>query len=418
MSRMLQALKRLEEKQQSQPETSAAEKPATSPQLSRVESASDVAEQSTSEIAPPSATFFQAMQMSPVARDAKLEPLSTTYSVEPSFTSIDSLLLEAQDDYHSAASVVPPISVAETLEQHETPSAPVEPEVAPSVSVPPPAAVAVTDEVVATPEPVLPLPAPQPLLSTPPVAAAVSPLARLLEPASVAQHTPIDPSISTIWQPSPSTFSSRPAAEATPFELACQSILNDRDLSQPIRTMTRRLLDDLQVGPRQVALLVGVGAASDTTQSALLLAMSLAAQLGDVLIVDADPVRQKLTVELKAEGGAGVSDVLLRKEAEHRASRKLQTPGLTAMGTGSALATPADAPDDWAELSAHWRSTYRLVLLCGGRASDDAAIAWSRAADATYVAIKLGAVEAAAAQADIARLQSAGARVLGCIAIE
>ena len=57
------------------------------------------------------------------------------------------------------------------------------------------------------------------------------------------------------------------------------------------------------------------------------------------------------------------------------------------------------------------------VLIDGGRAGEPGVVALARQADATYLVVELGAVETSAAQAALAELRAAGARVLGCIAI-
>lgn len=447
MSRMLQALKRLEEKQQPTPQDSASQSAAENTSRAPGESTTPVrvdgADQPAGE--PPSAgsTLLNSLQMAPPDRlPAK--------SLEPSFSSIDTLLLEAQEIYgeSSVAAVaqnVPPDAAA------SAPSVVSEPadaaafttveEVAEAVVeiVEQPAAVSEVRELPAS-EPTAPAiieppqvvgaqPTPAPAMPSPemPAPSSVAPqprnyasanFARLLEPVGVATPTPIESTYLSTWPSTPLSFATAPAPELSAWEIDCQRILADRELSQPIRQTTRRLLDDLLVGPRHVAMLLGVGAASHPVDIAPLLAVSLAAQHGDVLLVDVDTVGRQLTAKFDAVGQPGITDLLAKKETEQRAVKKTATPHLSIVAAGTSLATPGDAADAWTDLVAHWRSAYRLVLLCGGQSHDDASLAWARAADATYVAIRLGATEATVAQQAIARLQSSGARVLGCIAID
>jgi Mrp family chromosome partitioning ATPase len=59
---------------------------------------------------------------------------------------------------------------------------------------------------------------------------------------------------------------------------------------------------------------------------------------------------------------------------------------------------------------------YGLVLIDGGQAGSELSAVLARQADATYLVVELGAVEASQAQAALRDLRAAGGRVLGCIA--
>ena len=61
--------------------------------------------------------------------------------------------------------------------------------------------------------------------------------------------------------------------------------------------------------------------------------------------------------------------------------------------------------------------TGKCLLIDGGRATDSSASTLARMADATYLVVQLGTVEASEAQSALAALRAAGARVLGCIAV-
>ena len=82
------------------------------------------------------------------------------------------------------------------------------------------------------------------------------------------------------------------------------------------------------------------------------------------------------------------------------------------------LADLTSAADRWSRGLGELANDFDLTLIDGGRTGDPAVAALARLADATYVVVQLGVVEASAAQAALRDLRASGARVLGCIATE
>ena len=65
---------------------------------------------------------------------------------------------------------------------------------------------------------------------------------------------------------------------------------------------------------------------------------------------------------------------------------------------------------------AQLKADFDCLLIDAGNAGSDSASALAQASDAAYLVVELGAVETNTAQAALAGLRAAGARVLGCIA--
>lgn len=210
-----------------------------------------------------------------------------------------------------------------------------------------------------------------------------------------------------------------PAARApSSAERAARRALSEPHRRQPIRDLADRLRQDAHETGSRTMLFVGIGDESATHAALLHIAALLAEEGGRVLLIDGDLAQRSLTLELEAVQQTGLSDLV---SANVPAANDLIQPtafqrlAFLPAGTQRQTALPS-AGDRLARILGELTGSYDLLLIDGGRSSDAAASVLARLADATYVVVQLGTVEASAAQAALRDLRSSGARVLGCVA--
>jgi Mrp family chromosome partitioning ATPase len=114
---------------------------------------------------------------------------------------------------------------------------------------------------------------------------------------------------------------------------------------------------------------------------------------------------------------AGLAELIAGKGVAKNSCQPTATKGLSFLPAGQ-LQAVADlgAAEALEKALGQWKSEFDCVLIDTGDWSGDTCSALARQSDATYLVVELGAVETSAAQAALARLRAAGARVLGCIA--
>jgi Mrp family chromosome partitioning ATPase len=114
---------------------------------------------------------------------------------------------------------------------------------------------------------------------------------------------------------------------------------------------------------------------------------------------------------------AGLSELLAGKIEITTSFQPMAAKVLSFLPVGQAPRPAGSRAADALEAAIRkWKIDFDCLLIDAGNADGDLASALAEAADATYLVVELGAVEANAAQVALARLRAAGARVLGCIA--
>jgi hypothetical protein len=247
-----------------------------------------------------------------------------------------------------------------------------------------------------------------------------------LQPSSMKPAWPqaIAPDFSSFLSPfAPSTTRSiSPAPDSSPraaceIERFVRMALADPLRARPLRELADRLHKDLaQTGAKTIAF-IGLGSASLTHEPLVYLGTVLAEQGKKTLLVDAEFEQRSLSESLDYAREEGLSELLRDAADASRACRPtsaeklwlLPAGQLTAVSLGGDEARPA-------KLLERLATEHDCVLLDVGRAGNPAAPLLARMADAAYFVVRLGAIEAAAAQAALAEFRACGARVLGCIA--
>jgi Mrp family chromosome partitioning ATPase len=182
--------------------------------------------------------------------------------------------------------------------------------------------------------------------------------------------------------------------------------------------MAERLRRDIVQYECKTLVFVGIGPAS-TTQETILYAATLLAEREQqsVLLIDADPARRSLTTGLEFETQRGLTELLSSDDQPRNYCQLTAVGRLSFLPAGLARHTDLSAAGPPLELTLEkLAAEFSCLLIAGGTTSDLAATALARQADATYLVVQLGAVEASEAQAALRDFRAAGARVLGCIA--
>jgi Mrp family chromosome partitioning ATPase len=186
--------------------------------------------------------------------------------------------------------------------------------------------------------------------------------------------------------------------------------------ARPIIDLADRLEADARQTTSHTLAFVSIGPSRGAPQTLVHAGTLLAERRhADVLLVDADLSHRALTQALDAQGQPGLAEALLRHDSG--LCLQLATPYLQFLPAG--LQPQLDAAAAESPLEALFQTLgqqYGVVLIDGGQAGGPFASTLARQADATYLVVELGAVEAPQAQEALRDLRAAGARVLGCIA--
>ncbi|MDX1947029.1 MAG: hypothetical protein SFU86_16630 [Pirellulaceae bacterium] len=242
--------------------------------------------------------------------------------------------------------------------------------------------------------------------ATPPVPAPEPVVAATVQSAGPASPTA-----------APASKQLAPTRQFSSLERTVARALADATQAEPYRQTAQRLAEAAQEIAGHSLLLVGVGAASETHDVTLHTAAALAEQHGPVLVVDADLARRGLTDQLNLADVRGLAELLRGDcpaadaiQATMLTGVSILTPGRAGLMLTSSTAERLPAVFD--KLAAD----FRLILIDGGRTGEPGVLELARVCDATYFVVRLGSTEAAQAQAALREFRSSAARVLGCIA--
>jgi Mrp family chromosome partitioning ATPase len=207
----------------------------------------------------------------------------------------------------------------------------------------------------------------------------------------------------------------RPACE---LERRVKRAISDPVHCRPIVDLIERLLRDMEQSESKALAFVGLGTSEDLHTAALHAATLLAENRSKkVLLIDGDLARRSLTVGLEYGDVPGFSEILRGTSEMNDALQPTAVSGLSFLAAGQSSLVPAsDAAESLEKLLGWVKGNFDCVLIVAGDAGGSSAPALASGSDATYLVVELGAVEMNAAQAALAQLRAAGARVLGCIA--
>jgi Mrp family chromosome partitioning ATPase len=229
------------------------------------------------------------------------------------------------------------------------------------------------------------------------------------------------PTLASIPQAQPEAKTT-PAAGAAraPCDLERQvkRTLNDRIRSQPLVDLVDRLVRDMEQTESKILAFVGVGASDESHLPILQAAMVLAEKRSKrVLLIDGDMSGRALSDGLEygrcpgwSELSAGEAEITSVCQAMAAKQLSFVPAGQMSPATGSA------AEESLEKALRQLKADFDCILIDAGNANNDFVSALAQASDAAYLVVELGAVETNTAQAALAGLRAAGARVLGCIA--
>jgi Mrp family chromosome partitioning ATPase len=226
--------------------------------------------------------------------------------------------------------------------------------------------------------------------------------------------------------PSPATLQViQPAAKAAPafpavkapceLERQIKRTLNDRIRSQPLVDLVDRLVRDMEQSESKVLAFVGLGASDDLHFPILQAAMALAEKRSKrVLLIDGDVARRALSDGLEYGRCPGLGELSAGIAQVANVCQATATKQLLFVPAGQMQPAMDSATEEALEKAlGQLKVNFDCVLIDAG---GELASALAQASDAAYLVVELGAVETNTAQAALARLRAAGARVLGCIA--
>jgi Mrp family chromosome partitioning ATPase len=205
---------------------------------------------------------------------------------------------------------------------------------------------------------------------------------------------------------------------ASELERQVKRVLNDRVRSQPLLDLADRLVRDMEQSESKILAFGSLGVSNELHLPILQAAMALAETRSKrVLLIDGDLRRRGLSDGLEYGRCAGLSELIAGKAEITSVCQATATKQLSFVPAGKAEPGNESAIGDVLEKAlAQLKADFDCLLIDAGNAGSDSASALAQASDAAYLVVELGAVETNTAQAALAGLRAAGARVLGCIA--
>lgn len=208
-----------------------------------------------------------------------------------------------------------------------------------------------------------------------------------------------------------------PVRSDTLFENRIREALLHPARSRPFAELVQRLRQDFRGNRDRSLLFTGIGPASRGDEMLAHVAALLAKEGERVLLVDADFERCGLSGSFGAGKQGGLHNALAapRTWQDHLVATSFENLTLLPVGQGTPLA--ATSGESLAGFIPKLEAEYPLVLIDGGQSSSSLLLPLARACAATYFVIRLGATDAKEAQGALKTFRSAGARVMGCVAV-
>lgn len=189
----------------------------------------------------------------------------------------------------------------------------------------------------------------------------------------------------------------------------------------PSQKQYERLIDNLleKTVPGLPSAMLFAGC--ETNQRVGKVAMNVAAllaerNLGKILLIDGDVVDKSLTDSLIDVDAAGLTEVLNRQQSAASAIMPTEMENLFFLAAGIAsLSRQKTLNSRLASFNEELKKEFRFVLIDGGVAQELMPKTWCAFCDSTYLVVSLDDSLNTAASSAVVDLQSAGARLLGCI---
>jgi Mrp family chromosome partitioning ATPase len=205
----------------------------------------------------------------------------------------------------------------------------------------------------------------------------------------------------------------RPSA----WETTIRADVEDAQLAAPLQRLVERWRSERGTATTSSLLIAGVAnpllAAEVTMRAAVLLSQQDDAS---ALVIDADP-EGVLSRRLAIIGKTGLSELIAPQDAHGESIYPTATARVHVLprGRGPWPATATSAAT--AKLLADLGHDYVWLLISAGDALAAPVQAFARSCAGTYVVVPLGQTDLTVAQQQLAALHSAGARVLGAVAV-
>ncbi len=191
-------------------------------------------------------------------------------------------------------------------------------------------------------------------------------------------------------------------------------------LAEACERLAENIVARLPVGPSAAVFVADVGHSEARTELLAELLPVLARRADtELLAVDADLQRGQLTARLGVLAVRGAAHVLLRACAWQEAVGQTCLPGVRLLPSVS-FADPEGRllrPYRWERLFAELRRRFRLIVVDGGSLPEGPTSPAARYCDSAYLVVCLGRTAYRQAAAAAAALRCRGARVEGCIAV-
>lgn len=208
-----------------------------------------------------------------------------------------------------------------------------------------------------------------------------------------------------------------PARSMTLFEHRIHETLMHPARSRPFAELVERLRQDFRGSQERSLLFTDIGPASRGDEMLAHVAALFAEQGTRVLLVDADFERAGLTAGFEAGTSGGLQNALAapRTWRDHVLPTSLANLSLLPAGRSNLNLEAAAAA--LTSFLPQLESEFPLVLFDGGQSNGPLLLPLARTCDATYFVIRLGTTDAKEAQLALRNYRSAGARVMGCVAV-
>ena len=220
-------------------------------------------------------------------------------------------------------------------------------------------------------------------------------------------------------EPAPAPAPTAPAPRfESPWERAARHDLAQDAHALGYQAILQRWQQDLPGAHPRAVLIAGVGCEeSDIGEFALRLGMQQARAGATTLLVDAEP-SQWLSNALVAHDQPGIMEAYSENIPPKLFLQTTFTEGLKLLPAGMNVSDPALNSAVMARLVSDLKAQAQWTIMAAADAGSNFAAELARASDAVYLLVRLGAATNLEATRIRQHLQQAGARLLGCIALE
>lgn len=200
----------------------------------------------------------------------------------------------------------------------------------------------------------------------------------------------------------------------TNYENRIRAALGNDPLATQYRSLADRLAELRRAFDHLVVTFVGAEDEPHVGEMAAHLALALAERKSaDVLLVDGGLLERRLTIDFDRASKEGFAEALNGRKWQD-VLLPLATDRLWLLPAGQGKSPPS-IDETLPRMFSEMRRRFEFTLLDAGAANQDATVALARLADACFLVARLGQTSTKGLKATEARLQAAGARVVGCV---